>query len=216
MFSPGIIQYGGGGPAPTTYFYDTFVDANSTPLPSHTPNIDVSTGGWTTRPNGLSGNTDNPTTIQSNATLSPPNTVYSISTFNATVADGTFICQIDVPSATSYAPGFVFRYGGTASFSAIIIERDAGGAPYMSVFNRNSGTTTVLGSTTFASDPTGTSITLTIGLNGSSVMTTSSTGDTLSVTDTLNVTAVDHGIFGYVDGVFYNSPTISHSMKFTS
>lgn len=200
-------------PSVTTYLYDQFTDVNGTNLTAHTMDIG---GGWTKRISAVDATSGN-FTIQSNAALGVAGALYSVTTADATVSDGVMTCDFILPSSSvmNWAVGIVFRWSATGSYQVYILERDAGNTGTYTLYTRNAGSTTLLGAQGhFSSLPTGTE-TLTLTLNGSSLIAALNTGETLNRTSTFNQTATNMGVWSYVDGT-YTYQSIIDNFKFTN
>ena len=185
-----------------TYLYDEFTGTNGTTLPAHTMNVG---GGWTSQTNGLcTGTLD--FTIQSNA-AQPGAQIIGLVTADATVLDYVATVDMLVPNQNNYVGGLLFRFVNCANWWAVLIERDAGGTPYMAIIESNAGTRTYR-ATVNVPAATNTTLNLKVTLSGNSIVALAGTGETCNYSSSLHASSTLVGLLGYNDGGTY-TPAIN-------
>lgn len=171
----------------TVVLQDAFTDTNSTSLDAHT--MDVGSG-WTEHVGAWE--------IQSNAARGPDTTADALASADAGEADVTITVDVNVPNNSTYALGPAGRVVDASNYWVAYAERD-GSTAYLRLVEYTSGAGTIRAEDTFAVNPAGSTITITLALSGTSLTATASTGETCNYTSSQHQSATRHGLWSYTD-----------------
>jgi len=164
---------------------DTFTDTNSVSLDAHTMDVGA---GWTEHTGAWE--------IQSNAARGPDSTADALASADAGEADVTITVDVNVPNNSTYALGPAGRVVDANNYWTAYAER-AEGVSYLRIVEYTSGSPTIRAEDTFAVNPAGSTITITLALSGTSLTATASTGETCNYTSSQHQSATRHGLWSY-------------------
>lgn len=165
---------------------DSFTDADTTTLPSHTMNIGA---GWV-------NNFGNNFTIVSNKARAA-NFWDSTTVTETKKSDVKVVMDVDVPNTASFQTAIALRVTDNDNCWKVMSQRDASGTPYLILYEMLAGSFTGRGSIDTPS-AAGTTVTMTGEISGSVITGSFSTGESISYgsADTYR-TNTKHGITGY-------------------
>ena len=161
---------------------DTFTDTDKA-LTAHTMDRG---GGWSV----LAGTWE----IASNQAKAVPTIPDSVATADAGAANGTITADVTVPNTTNYSTGIVARASDVSNFILIIITRSGGTAALM-MLTKIANSYTVRGQNNFSVPPTGTTVPLTVTLNGDTITASAPNVSPVSYSTTFNNTVTKHGFY---------------------
>ena len=173
----------GTGAAPSFAFQDNFTDTDGVDLDAHTPDVDESGNGWTSR----SGNFE----IQNNK-AEPQGTAGAadyLETFDTGSPDGTLQADVTVTGGTAWA-GLAFRWSDNNNFWRVIISAGGTGGGYLQ--KRVAGSYVTAGRWGTASARTAA---IRVEISGDNIQVFEDGAIVLDVEENFNNTATAHGLF---------------------
>jgi hypothetical protein len=172
----------------STLLQCNFTGANGTDLTAYTPDVGA--------PGTAVGGT---WTIQSNKAAPPNGSAGAIILWETGASDCVLSCDIAIPSASIYSYVMHFRSVDLNNRWLITLQRDGGGTPHMDITEVTGGVGNVR-ATTDVTGLTGTTVTLTLTLNGTSIVPALNTGETTSYSSSVRQTVTTHGLGVYTQG----------------
>jgi hypothetical protein len=172
----------------STLLQCNFTGTDGTDLTAYTPDV------------GAAGSAVGGTwTIQGNKASPPNGSAGAIFLWETNASDCVLSCVIAIPSASIYSYVMHFRSVDLNNRWLITLQRDGGGTPHMDITEVTSGVGNIR-ATIDVTGLTGTTVTLTLTLNGTSIVPALNTGETTSYSSSVRQTVTTHGLGVYTQG----------------
>lgn len=182
---------------PTVYLQDFFTGTNGTNLTAHT--MDVGPG-WTAGQEITCAVTST-NTIQSNKAQFGLG-LYTKYFSDAGISDGVASVDLTIPNTNNYLGALLFRYSNCTNYWFLAIERDAGGTPYMGIYEFQASVITLRASVN-VTGATNSTLNIKVTLSGNSIVALAGTSETCNYSSSFNATATIFGLWGYDDNTTY-------------